>query len=72
MRSAEAKREYSRKYYAEHKEELSRKRKEKYASDPDYRERLKRYDAEHREEIRARKKRYYMEVIKPRECRDLF
>lgn len=49
----------------------SKKRRDRYAN-PEYRAYVKRYAEEHREEIRARKRKYYLEVLKPRQCKEVF
>lgn len=71
MRDKEDKKDYDKQYYEEHKEDLSKKRRDRYAN-PEYRAYVKRYAEEHREEIRARKRKYYFEVLKPRQCKEVF
>lgn len=50
---------------------MSKKKRDRYAN-PEYRAYVKRYAEEHREEIRARKRKYYFEVLKPRQCKEVF
>jgi|GEM_PF-3129877 len=47
--------DYNREYYAEHKEEISRKRKEKYRADPAYRQRMLEREREWREKKKQEK-----------------